>query len=356
MISEFYKDRKVLVTGHTGFKGSWLTLWLLKMGANVFGLSKSLPTEPSLYQKLNLQSQVKNFNSDITDREEIISVFDQVKPDVVFHLAAQPIVSVSYQDPVQTFMINGMGTAHILDALRELKHLCSVIVVTSDKCYQEHNNLWGYRESDPLGGKDPYSASKSIAEHIAYSYTHSFFMNEGSNVRLATGRAGNVIGGGDWSKDRIVPDCMNAWYQKLPMRLRSPKAIRPWQHVLDAVNGYLMLGCQLAQQESLNGEAFNFGPPISNDLDVQTLVEGLAKAYGSRDAYEVVDNSVKESHYLRLNSEKSIKLLNWYPKLDFQGAVSYTASWYKAYHTEPDSIIEYTDQQLSEFIERSHDM
>ena len=353
-ITDFYKDKRVLVTGHTGFKGSWLVLWLLNMQSKVYGISKGLPTKPSLFKNLELHKQIEHITADITDSERIKEIVQEVKPEIIFHLAAQPIVSTSYEDPLSTFLINGMGTAYILDALRAANHRCSIVIVTSDKCYRERNDFWGYKESDDLGGKDPYSASKSVAENIAYSYSHSFFSGDDSNVRLATARAGNVIGGGDWSLDRIVPDSMNRWKNQEKMELRNPSAVRPWQHVLDVIHGYLILGHQLHTESSLNGQAFNFGPPMVNDVDVLTLMEELSKSYGftGDSVYEVVDNPIRESKYLRLNNEKATRILQWYPKLDFMQVVDFTASWYKSYHNDPGNVWDITKNQLTDFLSK----
>jgi len=249
-----YKGKKVLITGHTGFKGSWLTTWLLHLGADVIGYSKDIPTTPSMFEVLHLADKVNHCIADIRDLDVLSSVVSSEKPDFVFHLAAQPIVSESYLNPIETISSNVMGTANILEALKISNHKCIAIIITSDKAYDNVEQIWGYKEDDKMGGKDIYSGSKGAAELIIKSYFHSFYDKPECNVTLAIGRAGNVIGGGDWAKDRIVVDCMRAWSEDQQVTIRSPSATRPWQHVLEPLSGYLSLGQALSTGKEINGE------------------------------------------------------------------------------------------------------
>ena len=259
MFKNVFKNKKVLITGHTGFKGSWLSAWLLNLGAEVIGISKDIPTNPSMFVLLNLKDKIKkDYRADIRNLDIIEEIFLNEKPDFVFHLAAQPIVSVSYKDPIETITSNVMGTTNILEILRKAEHECTAIIITSDKAYDNIEQVWGYRENDALGGKDIYSGSKGAAELIIKSYCNSFF-KEIKTIRIGVARAGNVIGGGDWAKDRIVVDSMMAWSKNKAVNIRSPKSTRPWQHVLEPLSGYLNLAMALSLDDSLNHECFNFG-------------------------------------------------------------------------------------------------
>lgn len=332
--SQVYKGKKVLVTGETGFKGSWLALWLHSMGADVYGLSKGLPTGPCLFNLLDLRNKIKSEFGDINELPSIISIIKKVKPDFVFHLAAQAIVSQSYTNPVETFQTNVMGSINVMEAIRVADISCVAVFVTSDKCYHNDELDKPFTEDDPLGGKDPYSASKGAAEVVIRSYYHSFFKL--GEVRIGSGRAGNVIGGGDWAPNRIVPDCIRSWDKNEKVILRRPDAIRPWQHVLEPLSGYLTLGEKLFLDESLNGEAFNFGPDHKLRYSVGDLVKALA------DHWKVGNNLVElqteagfeESHYLRLSSEKALSKLRWEPKLDFKQTTDLTSAWYYSFLKE----------------------
>jgi len=252
MFSDIYKGKKVLVTGHTGFKGTWLTTWLLSLDADVIGISKDIPTQPSMFEILGLEDKIQHHNIDIRDISALSQVITDEKPDFVFHLAAQAIVSISYDDPLDTISSNLMGTTNLLESLRISNHQCTAIIITSDKAYDNVEQIWGYKENDPMGGKDIYSGSKGASELIFKSYYHSFFKSEESSVRLAVARAGNVIGGGDWAQDRIVVDCVEAWSKPKSVEIRSPGATRPWQHVLEPLSGYLNLGQELYNDRGLN--------------------------------------------------------------------------------------------------------
>ena len=307
MFNNVYKGKKVLVTGHTGFKGSWLTTWLLKLGANVVGISKEVPTSPSMFEALELEKNIKHYNEDIINLDAIVKIIREEKPDILFHLAAQAIVSVSYSDPIETISSNVMGTANVLEALKEINEPCTAIIITSDKCYDNVEQVWGYKETDLMGGKDIYSGSKGAAELIIKSYYHSFFKNKSSNVKLAIGRAGNVIGGGDWAQDRIVVDCVRAWSEGKSVEIRSPEATRPWQHVLEPLSGYLNLGAVLYMSNKLDGEAFNFGPRAEQNRTVLELLTELSKDWDIAQAYHVTDNiPFHEAGLLKLICDKSL--------------------------------------------------
>lgn len=352
MFNSIYKGKKVIVTGHTGFKGSWLSLWLYKLGAEVVGISNEIPTEPSLFKSVQLNNLVKDIRLDIRDFESLKTVFIEEKPDFVFHLAAQPIVSLSYSDPLGTLSTNIMGTANILESLRLLQNKCISVIVTSDKCYDNVEWEWGYKETDHLGGKDIYSGSKGGAELVFKSYFHSFLKNM-SNIRIATARAGNVIGGGDWAMDRIVPDCMKAWSMKESVEIRSPKATRPWQHVLEPISGYLNLAEQLFENSDLNGSSFNFGPKSEYSQTVQKLLGDLSISWHFENmdaAYEITDNiKFHEAGLLKLNCDKALYNLKWLPALDYDQLISFTGSWYYKFYNTDENLFDLTMNQINEY-------
>ena len=270
-----FNGKKVLVTGHTGFKGSWLTAWLLRLGSAVVGLSDSIPTSPAHFESAKMDARLSHHIGDVRDLNLVTRLIKEEQPDFVFHLAAQPLVRRSYFDPHLTIETNVMGTANILEALRLTQHPCTAIIVTSDKSYDNVEQIWGYRENDPLGGRDPYSASKGAAELVVKTYAQSYFSAADSPVKVAVGRAGNVIGGGDWAEDRIVPDCVRAWSRGESVEIRHPQATRPWQHVLEPLSGYLLLALSLAHDADLNGEPFNFGPPAQQNYAVAELLDKI---------------------------------------------------------------------------------
>ena len=353
MFGNIYRDKKVLVTGHTGFKGTWLTTWLLKLGANVVGISKDIPTKPSMFEELKLQEQIKHYQEDIRDLSRMIEIIATEKPEFLFHLAAQPIVSTSYSDPIETISSNVMGTANILEALKTSNHKCSAIIITSDKAYDNVEQVWGYKEDDKMGGKDIYSGSKGAAELIIKSYYHSFLKNSESNIKLAIGRAGNVIGGGDWAKDRIVVDCMQAWSQKRSVEIRSPEATRPWQHVLEPLSGYLNLGQELYKRDELDGEAFNFGPRAEQNHTVKQLLEDLSKYWHLNvvsDAFSVTDNiPFHEAGLLKLNCDKALFFMKWQANLEYRDTIRFTSEWYYDFYNSEKNIFEKTVEQISEY-------
>lgn len=330
-----FQGRRVLLTGHTGFKGSWLALWLHRLGASVYGYSLPPPTEPSNYACSRVRDLLSGETiGDIRDRQTMLDAVSEVRPDVVFHLAAQPLVRDSYERPFDTFDVNVMGTASVLDAVREARHACAVVCITTDKCYENREQVWGYRECDPMGGYDPYSASKGAAELLIASYRSSFF-NPGRlaehGVQLASARAGNVIGGGDWAKDRIVTDMVAALAAGRPVAVRNPHAIRPWQHVLEPLSGYLTLAAAMLERPDAKwASAWNFGPLPGTELPVGKLADAFIGAWGSG-AWE--DQSVPgqphEASVLRLSIDKAGLELGWRPRWACDEMVARTARWYR---------------------------
>lgn len=352
MFTEIYKNKTILVTGHTGFKGSWLTAWLLKLGAKVIGVSNDIPTNPSMFTELNLDSHIKHIVADIRDLEKMKEIVGNEKPDFVFHLAAQAIVSTSYSNPVDTMSTNVVGTMNILEALRDHKLPCIAVMITSDKCYDNVEWLWGYRESDHLGGKDVYSGSKGAAELVIKSYFHSFFQKN-HHVKLVIGRAGNVIGGGDWAQDRIVADCMRAWSEGRTVEIRSPNATRPWQHVLEPLSGYLALGASAAKNAEINGEAFNFGPRAEQNHTVVELLHDLAEHWGFKDlneAYKITANiPFHEAGLLKLNCDKALFHLKWESNLFYPETTKMVTDWFTSFYLKKSNMYDFTLKQIEEY-------
>ena len=305
----FFLNKRVLITGHTGFKGSWLCLWLYLIGAKVIGVSKGLPTKPSHYEKLKIRNKIRDIRLDIRNLRKLKVVFKKYKPDFVFHLAAQSLVKKSYDHPVDTFTSNSIGTLNVLECIKGLKK-CTSVIITSDKSYKNLEIERGYHENDILGGVDPYSASKASAELIIKSYYECYFKKNKSQL-IAVARAGNVVGGADWSKDRLIPDCMKAWSKNKKVNIRNPNSTRPWQHVLEALHGYLILAKNLKKNSKLNGEPFNFGPRLSQNKSVKSLLEEM-KINWHNVKWKVIKNkkNVYESKLLKLNSLKAEKKLN----------------------------------------------
>ncbi|MHB8475459.1 MAG: CDP-glucose 4,6-dehydratase [Steroidobacteraceae bacterium] len=350
MFAQVYKGRRVLVTGHTGFKGSWLTTWLLKLGAEVIGVSKDIPTKPAMFEELHLSGRMKDVVADVRDLNSMRELIRDAEVDFVFHLAAQPIVSMSYSDPVETMTTNVVGTVNVLEALRSLKRPCVAVLITSDKCYDNLEWVWGYRETDKLGGKDVYSGSKGAAELVIKSYLHSFFQNDHA-VRLAIGRAGNVIGGGDWAQDRIVADCMRAWSAGRVVEIRSPRSTRPWQHVLEPLSGYLALGKAVAENPEFHGEAFNFGPRAEQSHTVIELLGDLGRHWGfadSEQAYRITGNvQFHEASLLKLNCDKAHFHLRWEPNLDYSETINLVGNWYAAFYGAQSDMYALTMEQIN---------
>ena len=298
IFNDVFRSKKVLITGNTGFKGSWLSVWLNSLGAQVYGISKDIPTKPSMFSELGLKKIVTHYEEDVANYNSIKKIIEKVKPDFLFHMAAQAIVATSYNDPLDTIRTNVMGTANVLEALKEINLKCTAIIITSDKCYDNVEWVWGYKESDALGGQDIYSGSKGAAELIFKSYFHSFFKNiENCNVRLASVRAGNVIGGGDWADYRIVPDCIKAWIKGESVEIRSPKATRPWQHVLEPLSGYLTIAKKLCEDINFNGESFNFGPKAEYNKTVMELINDLSKNWNLKQEPSILS---KETSSIKL--------------------------------------------------------
>ncbi len=353
MFKNVYAGKTVLITGHTGFKGSWLTVWFLKLGAKVIGVSNGIPSNPSMFEELKLEEKITHYCEDVRNLSAIKKIIETEKPDFIFHLAAQPIVSVSYSDPIETISTNAMGTANVLEALRILNPECVAVFITSDKCYDNVEWVWGYKETDGVGGKDIYSGSKGAAELILKSYFHSFFNNEKCNVTLGIGRAGNVIGGGDWAKDRIVVDCMKAWSEGEIVEIRSPNATRPWQHVLEPLSGYLQLGQVLSENRKLHGEAFNFGPKSAKNHTVAELLSDLCKHWNykkSTDAYKVTDNiPFHEAGLLKLNCDKALFHFRWQANLEYEETIKFVSEWYYAFYKESKNMYDFTMDQVSEY-------
>lgn len=354
MFDNKYNKKKVLITGHTGFKGSWLTAWLLKLGAQVCGVSDQIPTNPSMFQELNLESRIEHHFCDIRDFNKFSKILKDFNPDFVFHLAAQPIVSLSYKDPLNTISTNVMGTAVILESLKQWNQECNVIIITSDKCYENVEWVWGYKETDRLGGKDIYSGSKGAAEIIFHSYYHSFFKGNENKIKIASGRAGNVIGGGDWAKDRIVVDCIKNWAIGEIVEIRSPQATRPWQHVLEPLSGYLTLGVHLANNNlKLYGESFNFGPRAEQNRTVLELLTDLSKYWNfnsNNQAYKVTGNiPFHEAGLLKLNCDKALFHLKWEANLSYKDCVRMVGEWYYNFYVSKNDMYKFTLNQISEY-------
>lgn len=328
MFSNVYKNRRVLVTGHTGFKGSWLVLWLQTLGAKVTGLSLPPETSPNHWDLLGLD--VESFHVDIRDESSLRKAITQVQPEMVFHLAAQPLVRRSYRQPLETWATNVMGTANVLDGCRQVARLAAIVVVTTDKCYENREWVWGYRETDPLGGHDPYSASKAGSELVADSYRSSFF-NSPASPLLATARAGNVIGGGDWSEDRLVPDLVRAVKAARTLEIRSPDATRPWQHLLECLSGYLVLGQQLLERKTSFGESWNFGADREGNRQVKQVLDALKQNWPSIKWTCTNSPQPHEARLLHLDSSKAREKLHWRPVWTFEEGVAATAEWYRAW-------------------------
>lgn len=353
MFHNQFNNKKILITGNTGFKGSWLSSWLLDLGAQVYGISKDIPTTPSMFEVLQLKDRITHYQEDIRNYSAIKNIISNVKPDYLFHLAAQPIVVTSYMNPVDTISSNVIGTTHILEALRNINNRCVAIIITSDKCYDNVEWVWGYKETDKLGGKDIYSGSKGAAEIIFNSYFNSYFKNmEKSNVRAVTVRAGNVIGGGDWADYRIVPDCIKAWVNNESVEIRSPTATRPWQHVLEPLSGYLNIAMALSRDNSLNGESFNFGPHAEYSTTVKDLLGDLGK-YWELDVppsyLSKVTSEFHEAGLLKLNCDKALYHLKWLPTLDYDKLIEFTSTWYYKYYYGKTNMLEFTLSQIREY-------
>ncbi len=346
-----YRGKKVLVSGHTGFKGSWLSEWLLGLGAEVYGFSNGIPTRPSLFRQLGLSRRIKqDIRVDVRDRLAVKKVVTSVKPDFIFHLAAQPLVRLSYEQPVETFDTNVMGTIHVIDALRSLRNKCNVVLITTDKCYENKETTRPYKEDDPMGGYDPYSCSKGCDELVISSYRRSFFGDAASNVWIASARAGNVIGGGDWAKDRIIPDCFRALQRGEAIIVRNKFSVRPWQHVLEPLSGYLTLGAELDKRKAFTTVAggFNFGPNPNANRTVQEVVEELLKFVAGKWLDVSNPGAVHEAGLLSLDIKKARRVLGWKPTWGFGKTIEKVAEWYVGVKAGMDPL-DLTQHQIEEF-------
>ena len=344
-MQNFYKNKKILITGSSGFVGSWLSTALFEMGASLYGISLKPNTSPSLFKLLNLENKINQKYIDICEFNKLDSAIKEISPDIVFHLAAQPLVRESYERTIETFNTNVIGTLNVLEACKNLGTNVNFVCITTDKCYE--NNELGQRfvESDPMGGKDPYSASKACTEIVTKSHALSF-----NSLKLCTARAGNIIGGGDWAKDRIVTDIVESIEQKRDIVLRSPNAIRPWQHVIDVVNGYLKLAIYNANKKDVF-DSFNFGPQEENEIDVETLTNKFISNWNSCDSSIVIDNNenLPESKILRLDSSKAHHILDWEPLMDIDTTIKETAVWYENFFLNKD-IYNFTIEQINKYL------
>lgn len=329
----FWLGKKVFLTGHTGFKGSWLSLWLQRLGADVTGYALGPPTIPSLFETASVASGMRSVTGDIRDLQHLNQAMEECKPEIVLHMAAQSLVRVSYEDPILTYQTNVMGTANVLEAVRKTGSVSAVLVITSDKCYENRNWCWGYRETDTLGGYDPYSSSKACAELAVSAYRKAFF--EGGNrnnrtVAVASARAGNVIGGGDWAQDRLIPDTVRSFAQGRVLKVRNPQATRPWQHVLEPLRGYLMLAQSLYEEGAAFAGGWNFGPDPDDVRPVRWIVERIAATWGSPAVWEIdYGEHPQEAQTLQLDSSKAAQQLGWRPTLHLLDALSMTTKWYQ---------------------------
>ena len=349
MFNGYYKGKRVLVTGHTGYKGAWLSLWLHKLEARVTGISLPPPTDPNLHQLIAPEAFAEEIQCDIRDLTALSAAVAKARPEIVFHLAAQPLVRRSYAEPLETLQTNAIGTANVLESIRRAELGCTVIIITSDKCYENREWEFAYREIDPLGGHDVYSMSKAATELVAASWNRSFFLPNPKLGHVVTVRAGNVIGGGDYAQDRIVPDSMRALMAKQPILVRNPSAVRPWQHVLECLSGYLWFGARLGNEPkgSKFATAFNFGPDAAARQPVRRLVEEVLKTWPGQWTDGSDPKSVHEATLLSLSIEKAGARLGWYPCWDFQEAIRQTVNWYRERHAAGNQhMLEFTRKQI----------
>ena len=349
-LSSAYSGKKVLVTGHTGFKGSWLSLWLSRLGADVYGFSLAPERSPNMFNLCNIEADVDHEVGDIRDAIALKNRLDSVKPDIIFHLAAQALVRPSYDDPIETITTNIIGTANVMEAVRAMSYPCALVVVSSDKCYENREWIWGYRENDPMGGHDPYSMSKGATELLVSSWRESFFRPEGM-VKIASARAGNVIGGGDWARDRIIPDCVNAFSQGEVLEIRNPGATRPWQHVLEPLSGYILLASKLLDNDGDEYcSGWNFGPRSEDVKPVSWIVDSMAEKWGSDSLWSAPQRSnPDEAVLLSLNCDKAVGILGWRPTWNLDQALEITSDWYQGWLADENDIRRITLGQIEKF-------
>jgi len=354
----FWKGKRVFLTGHTGFKGSWMSLWLQKLGVEVTGFSQSPPTNPNLFEVANVGRGMSTVIGDIRDEAILTRAMQKAKPEIVIHMAAQPLVRRSYVDPVETFSTNVMGTVNLLEAVRQTNSVRAVVIITTDKCYENKEWVWGYRENEPMGGFDPYSSSKGCAELVTAAYRRSFFnVNnfKDHNVAVATARAGNVIGGGDWAEDRLIPDILRAIQQGQSVRIRNPNATRPWQHVLEPLSGYLNLAEKLLKDGSVFAEPYNFGPAEDDAKSVQWIVEELTSQWSQNASWHLdVGNHPHEAHFLRLDCSKARAALAWSPRWNIGKTLKSIIEWHKA-HSSGQDMNAICMQQITDYTSENHD-
>jgi len=352
MTPDFWKNKNVLITGHTGFKGSWLSLWLQSLGANVSGYALSAPTQPSLFETANVAEGMHSVEGDIRDLAGLRQQVELRQPDIIIHMAAQALVRYSYDSPVETYETNVMGTVNVLEAVRQSGGVRIVLNITSDKCYENKEWVWAYRENEPMGGHDPYSSSKGCAELVAEAYRKSYFSGDSNACVVASARAGNVIGGGDWAMDRLIPDIIRAFMESSTVVIRSPDAIRPWQHVLEPLSGYLTLVEKLWEHGQDFAGGWNFGPSEQGAMPVQWMVARMIEAWGEGASYELdAQPQVHEANYLKLDSSKARALLGWSPRLDLSQALQWLTEWYKV-NQQGGDMRDFTLSQIRDYQER----
>ena len=350
VILNFWKDKKIFLTGHTGFKGSWLSLWLQSLGSEITGYALNPPATPNLFTIARVEKSMRSVIGDIRDLDKLKKIMNETNPDIVIHMAAQPLVRYSYLNPVETYATNVMGTVNLLEAVRENKNTKAILNVTSDKCYDNKEIDRGYKEDEAMGGFDPYSNSKGCAELVTSAYRNSFFnidKYKEHGVALATARAGNVIGGGDWAEDRLIPDFMRAIVKKEKVSIRNPHAIRPWQHVLEPLQGYLMLCQKLYEEGSTFAGSFNFGPQENDAKNVEWIVKHLVKFWGEGAAFEILENAsqLHEAHFLKLDTTKARTQLAWQPLWDIEEALQSICGWHRA-HLEGQDMHTYSLHEI----------
>ncbi len=347
-MKNIFKNKVVIITGHTGFKGTWLTFWMHLLGAKIIGISKDIPTKPSLFKILKLEKEIINIRLDIRNLIKLKSIFKRYQPNFVFHLAAQSIVKRSYKEPIETFTSNTVGTLNVMESIRQVKKDCNSVIITSDKSYKNLEIKRGYHENDLLGGKDPYIASKASAEIVIQSYIQTFFKGKKNRKLFTVARAGNVIGGGDWSSNRLIPDCVRAWSKNKSVKIRSPHSTRPWQHVLEALRGYLILQIEMKKSKKIHGEAFNFGPNNFQNKKVIELINEIRKNWENISWKIKKDNKNNlESNLLKLNSSKANRVLKWKPILNFSTTIQMVSIWYKNFYNNKNTDIKkFTKKQI----------
>lgn len=349
MYNNIYRNKKVFITGHTGFKGSWLSIWLQTLGAKVCGYSLKPNTNPSMYRELDIENKIeKSIIGNILDYEKLEDSINDFQPEIIFHLAAQPIVRLSYKEPKLTYETNVIGTLNVLEVARKCKSVKAFVNVTTDKCYENKEIARGYKEDEPMGGYDMYSSSKGCVEIMSSSYRRSFLQEEDS-MSMATARAGNVIGGGDWAEDRLIPDCIRYINQNKAIEIRNPIAVRPWQHVLEPLSGYLLLGQKLLETGKDYAEGFNFGPNEESVLKVSEVAQKIIDNYNKGEVIVHKKDNLHEANLLMLNIEKSKTVLNWTPTYTANEAIKETVEWYKHFYAKDTDMYQYTIQQIKNY-------